>query len=100
MAQNFISGKNGYVNVEGVAYSFGKWRCPMTAGTPKVFNFNGGGFEQYVSGLIGAKVTLEGPWDVGNMPLVVGNTYTFTLGVSVSVFLTVAGIVNSVEPSN
>jgi len=99
MSQNLLSGKTGYVNTGAGNYSFGKWELEMKAKMVPVPNFNGGGFEQYVVGLVGGKATITGPYDQGNMAFAVGSTYTWTLGLAVSVFLTFPGILESVKMS-
>ena len=63
---------------------------------PKVNNFNGGGFQQVVAGLTGGTINLTGPWDVGNMPLTCGNSYSFTLAVNNTVNILVSAIVNNI----
>jgi hypothetical protein len=93
-----VSGLLGYVNVDGVAKSFGKWRCPIKVVKPKVNNFKSA-FQRIVSGLVGATIQIEGPWDVGAMGLTAGNSYVFQLGVTPSLFLTVTAIID-VEASN
>lgn len=98
--QNFVSGKIGYVTVGNTQYSFGKWKCAMKAKLPNMNNFNGGGFQQIVSGIVAGNPTFEGPWDIGNTPLAVGVQYTFLFGVTPSVFIQVVGIVEDITPSN
>jgi len=97
MPQDFLTGKDGFVNTGGVNYSFGKWKWSAKAKMVPRPNFNGGGFEQYVVGLLGGKITISGPYDSGNMPFAVGAQYNWTLGLAVSVFLTVPGILEGIE---
>jgi hypothetical protein len=93
-----LSGTLGYVKVNGVPKAFGKWRAPLKANRPKVNNFLSGS-QRVVSGLLGASIQIEGPWDVGALGMAVGGSYTFLLGVSPSVFVSVTAIVD-LEPSN
>ncbi len=64
---------------------------------PKVNNFNGLGFQNVVGGLNGGALTFEGPWDVGNMPIVVGNAYTFICGVNTATAVTVNALVGKID---
>ncbi len=95
-----LSGKTGYVNVGGVPFRFGKWDLTMSAGTPKANNFIDAPYEIYVSGLLGAKLTCSGPYDAGNMPLTIGNVYTWVLGFTPGIFLTVVAVLNNLHPTN
>ncbi len=95
-----LSGKTGYVNVAGQPYRFGKWDLTATSGVPKAFNFVDAPYEVYVSGLLGCKLTCDGPYDANGMPLTVGNSYAFVLGFTNAIFLSVTGILNSLNPSN
>lgn len=97
MAQNLLAGKSGYVNTGSANYSFGKWEADIQVKTVQVPNFNGGGFMQRVVGLTDGKVTITGPYDQGNMAFTAGNTYTWTLGLAPSVFLTMPGILQSIK---
>ncbi len=90
-----LSGKTGYVLIGGIPYRFGKWDLPMTAGVPKAFNFVDAPYEVYVSGLIGAKLTADGPYDAGNMGMIVSNTYVFSLGWTNTLFVGVTSTVST-----
>jgi hypothetical protein len=94
----FIAGTSGSVLVGGVAYAFGKWRFAMKAGLPKVNNFTSA-YQQLVAGLISGTLTLEGPYDAGNMPIAAGTSYAFTLKFSAAVTLTVTCYVEDITPS-
>lgn len=100
----FFSGKSGRVMVDGLGYAFGKWKQAIKTPAPKVTNYespgNNGPQQANVAGVDAATITLDGPWDVGNMPLVSGEVYQFDLMVSPSVGQTVAARVTSIEPSN
>lgn len=95
---NFISGTSGSVLVGGVAYSFGKWRFQMKAGLPRVNNFTTG-YQVLVAGLLSGTLTLEGPYDGGNMPLAAGTSYAFTLKFSNAITLSVTCYVEDITPS-
>lgn len=98
MPANFIGGTSGSVLVGGVAYSFGKWRLQMKGGLPKVNNFTSA-FQQLVAGLTSATLTLDGPYDGGNMPLAVLTAYAFTLKFSPAITLVVTAMVEDITPS-
>jgi hypothetical protein len=100
MAGVFLSGKFGFVGVTGTNYSFGKWSTPMKVGLPKVTNFNSGGYRVQVVGIFEGQIELEGPWEIGAMPLAVGTEYTFTLGVTAGLSIAIAAIVETITPSN
>lgn len=95
-----LSGKTGFVALAGRKYRFGKWDLPLTMNTPKANNFIDAPFSIFVGGLFEAKLTCDGPYDLGNMPLVLGNVYIFTLGWTPAVSFTVTGYLNSLNPSN
>lgn len=97
MAFNPASGKEGSVLIGTVPYAFKNWKINSGQELPKVNNFTGGGFQQVVGGLEGGELTFEGPWDVGNMPIVVGNSYTFICAVNGSVSVSVPAIVGKIE---
>ncbi len=96
---NPISGKTGAVLVGSIQYAFGKWEYAMSTGTPKVTNFTGGGYRQIVSGITEGTITVEGPYDEGNMPLTSGNTYTLTLNWNNTISLTGTAILAKLTPS-
>lgn len=98
MPTNFIGGPEGSVLVGGVAYAFGKWRCPIRTGLPKVNNFTSA-FQQLVKGLTSATITLEGPYDGGNMPITSGNEYVFTLKFSALISITITARVGEINGS-
>jgi hypothetical protein len=98
MAFTPIAGPSGSVLVGGVAFAFGKWRFAMKAGLPKVNNFTSA-YQQLVAGLISGTLTLEGPYDAGNMPIAAGTSYAFTLKFSAAVTLTVTCYVEDITPS-
>jgi hypothetical protein len=98
MAFNPIGGPSGSVLVGGVAYAFGKWRVNIKGGLPRVNNFTSA-YQQLVAGLTSGTLTLEGPYDGGNMPLAVLTAYTFTLKWSNSITLTMPAVVSEIGGS-
>lgn len=98
MPFNPIAGPSGSVTVGGVAYAFGKWRLSLKAGLPKVNNFTSA-YQQLVTGLYSATLTLEGPYDGGNMPLTVGTSYAFVCKFNSTYTITVTALVESIDPS-
>lgn len=98
MPFNPIGGPSGSVTVGGVTYAFGKWRVSFKGGLPKVNNFTSA-FQQLVAGLTSGTITLEGPYDGGNMPLSVLTSYVFVCKFSNSITLTIPALVESIDPS-
>lgn len=98
MPYNPIGGPSGSVLVGGVAYAFGKWRFSAKTNLPKVNNFTSS-YQQLVAGLWSGTLSIEGPYDAGNMPLTSGTTYTFTLKFSNSYTLSVPAVVESIDSS-
>jgi len=99
MAQNLLAGKTGSVTIGATTFSFGKWEVEVHSKMVPVPNFNGAGAEQYVAGLYGGKLTVSGPYDMGNMPFTVGTQYTWSLALNASVVLSLPAIVDSIKPS-
>lgn len=62
-----------------------------------VSNFTGGGFEQWINGLNGCKLTMGGPYDEGNTALTVGGNATITVGYSPSANLVVTALIETIE---
>ena len=91
------SGTTGYVKLGTTTYAFGKWKVTFKAGAPKVTNFTGSGYQQLVAGVVSGTLTLTGPYDNGNMPLVAGTTYVFHCGSDTGVELTFSAIVTQIE---
>lgn len=98
MPFNPIGGPSGSVLVGGVPFAFGKWRASLKNALPRVNNFTSA-FQQLVKGLTSATLNMEGPYDSGNMPLTVGNSYEFTLKYAPSISLTVNALVGEIGPS-
>ena len=98
MAFNPLSGIGAATTVGGVTYAFGKWRLSFKSGLPKVNNFTSV-YQQLVVGLLSATLTLEGPYDGGNMPLTAGTSYVFVCKWSNAIILTVTALVESIDGS-
>jgi hypothetical protein len=98
MPFNPISGIAGSTTVGGVTYAFGKWKLSFKSGLPKVNNFTSV-YQQLVTGLLSATLTLDGPYDGGNMPLTAGATYVFVCKFSSAITLTLSAIVESIDPT-
>jgi|SRR5581483_9558463 len=103
MAFTAAAGKTGSVLVGTVSYAFKEWSINMEEKLVEVSNFVTGAYRFYAGALTGATLDLTGPYDVGpagsggNMALVTGNTYSFTLNVNGTVSLVVSAIVNKVS---
>lgn len=98
MPFNPIGGPSGSVLVGGVAYAFGRWRFSIKGGLPRVNNFTSA-FQQLVAGLTSGTITLEGPYDGGNMPLAILTSYVFTLKYSNAITLAATALVGEINPS-
>lgn len=96
----YLSGKTGYVALGSTPYSFGKWKCSIKSGLPKVTNFKSQGFQALVAGILSSTITLSGPYEVGAMPLVAGQAYEFHLGLDVGIELVVTARIETLEPDN
>src|SRR5271166_4680908 len=99
MADNFLSGKQGQVEIASTTYSFRSWKAPMEIANPDITNFTSGGFQAILNAITKATITLEGPYNEGNMAFTVGNSYTFVLGYTNSISLTVTAIVGKITPT-
>ena len=99
MPDNFISGNDGYTKLGAVAYNFGKWTFPIDGGVKKFFAF-GSAFQRTSAGGISGQVTLEGPYNQGNMPLVLHTVYELHLGWAVGVEIVVNARLANIEYSN
>jgi hypothetical protein len=99
MAFNPIAGKQGSTLLGTLTYAFAKWKLSYKAKLVPVNNFTSG-FQQLVTGLLSATVSLSGPYDVGNMPMTIGNSYLFTLGITSMINLQVTALIESLEPED
>jgi hypothetical protein len=84
---NYVAGKVGFVAVNAVVYPFAKWRLSLKVGKPKVTNFTSEGFQALVSAINAATMSLEGAYNIGNMPLTNGFRYTFHFGFTTAIYL-------------
>lgn len=95
----FLGGPVGFIRVGGVQWALGKWSMSMRAGAPRVNNFTSG-YQRVVSGLKSATLTISGPYDMGNMPLTVGQSADFVLGLNnPAVSLLCTAVVTEINPS-
>lgn len=99
MPDNFISGNEAYVKLGVAAYSFNKWRIPIDGGVKKFFAF-GSNFQLTLPGGIGAQIVVEGPYNQGNMPLVLNNLYAVHLGWMAGVEILVTARLAKIEYNN
>lgn len=99
MPFNPLAGKFASVTIGTTTYAFSGWSASIKNTLGKVTNFTGGGYAQFVPGITEAKITLEGPYDEGNMPFVVGNLYVLILGYTDLITLTVGAICETIEPT-
>lgn len=65
--------------LDTINYAFKKWAFPVKGGT-KVFFAFGSDFQRTLPGGKGAQITLDGAYNQGNMPLVIGQVYPLHLG--------------------
>jgi hypothetical protein len=102
MADNYLSGISGYVKLGATAYSFNKWECEFETKQNVVNNFTGAGYQQIVSGITKAQLTLEMQgYNEGNCALTCGNSYTFHCGfASGPIELVVTGNIRTITASN
>lgn len=100
MADNYISGKSGGVKVGATAYSFGKWKALMKMNLPSITNFTSGGAQALLDAIKRATITLVGPYNQGNMPFVVGTTYTWLLHFTDAINLSIPAKVESIDVDN
>ncbi len=100
MADSYLSGLTANALVGGTAYSFKSWKLSMKNKLISRNNFTVGGYNRWIAGFQGATLTLQGPYNAGNMPLTCGASYTFTLQWSVSLSITVVAFVETLEPDD
>lgn len=99
MAFNPLSGIGASTTVGGVTYAFAKWKATMKGGQPKVNNFTSV-YQQLVAGLLSASLTLEGPYDGGNMPLSVNTSYVFQCKYANAYVLSFTALVETIDTSS
>ena len=93
------TGLFGSVTIGGNVFALGKWKASIKSALPKVNNFTSP-YQQLVGGLLSAALTLDGPYDAGNMPLVAGTSYIFSLGVNGALSYIVTAFVESIDLSD
>ncbi len=99
MPDNFISGNEIYIKLGAVSYSFSKWRLPIDGGVKKFFAA-GHNFQRTLPGGIAGQPQVSGPYNQGNMPLVVNVVYELHLGWAAGIELVISGRVANIEYSN
>jgi len=97
MPFNALSGLAAHVEIGDIPVCFQKFTVAQKTKLGSVNNFCGGGFEQYVPGMAGCKVTLEGPYDAGNMPFALGANIQVKLFFTDLITLDVFGLVESID---
>jgi len=97
MPFNALSGLAAHVEVNDTPVCFQKFTVAMKMKLGSVNNFCGGGYEQYVVGMSGCKVTLEGPYDAGNMPFALGANVGVKLFFTSLITLEVFGLVETID---
>ena len=80
----FVAGKFGYVSIGGApAWAFTRWSFHPRAKILPKNTFVAGGYDDNISGFIGADVRMEGPVDLDQpSTLTVGDVYTVALGIT------------------
>ncbi len=96
MADAFVSGNEGYVQLGATRYTFGKWSLAMDFGVKK-FNAFGHNFQRTTAGAVAGQITAEGPYNAGNMPLAGNTVYTFHLGFAPGLELLLNARVSNLE---
>jgi hypothetical protein len=109
-------------------WAFGKWKIDIETTVPKVTNFTAAAtfynpvgmvtgvtnitnqtassnvslnaFQQLVQGVTKGTITVEGPYDLGNMPLVSGYEYTFALAVNSALYIYANAFITKLSPSD
>ncbi len=99
MADNFISGNDGFAKLGTDAYNFNKWALPIEGGTKKFFAF-GSDFQRTLPGGKSAQVSMEGAYNQSNMPLTIGTVYALHLGWAVGIELALSARCSNIEYSN
>jgi hypothetical protein len=99
MPFNPLHGKDASVLIGIVEYAFDEWSVTMRNKLGEVSNFTGGGYRQFVKGLSDGKINLSGPYDKGNMPFTVGNSYTLILKYEDATDVTVTALLEEIAPT-
>ena len=94
----FLHGKNGFVQIGATVYAFGHWTADLKNNPGKVTNFTGLGYRQLITGITEATISIDGPYDAGNMAFAIGAAYILNLGFSNVISLTVTTICTGIKP--
>jgi hypothetical protein len=86
----YTSGNDAAVKLGATSYGFAKWELNFDSGN-KIFFAFGSAFQRTLEGGKGGRVTLTGPYDEGNMVLVMGQTYELHLMLTAALELIVTG---------
>jgi hypothetical protein len=98
MAANYLSGVQAAVLIGATPYSFSKWSIPIEIDLPKITNFTSQAFQAIVAAVTRGTITLQGPYNQGNMPFTAGSSYTFILQYTNSVSITVTALIEQIRP--
>jgi hypothetical protein len=97
---NPLSGVIGFVKISTTTFAFTKWSAEMKCKIVSANNFTGDGYQQIVSGVTSATITVESDtYDEGNMAFTCGAAYTFLLGYMTGVQLSITVIIESITPT-
>jgi hypothetical protein len=82
---SFLSGTQGYTYIGDTPYKFGKWKLKINVPAIRRNTI----FSQFQNladgtGISNGELTIDGPYDQGNMPLTGGCVYLFHLGFELS----------------
>lgn len=99
MAGSYLAGKGGSVSVGAGNLAFRTWKCSMKAAALKINDFLSQGCQNLIAGFLSATISISGAYFAGGTPFTVGVTYTFTLGFSAALSLSVPAMVTELTPS-
>ncbi len=94
----FLAGKNAAVLIGSISFRFDEWKVTLRNQLSKVTNFESQGYADYIDGITDGKITLSGPYDQGNMSFTVGSSYDLILTYISGTTLTVAALLESIDP--
>ncbi len=100
MADNYLAGKTGFVTIGSTSYSFAKWKSALKTALVKVTNFTTAGYQLLVAAITSATLTVEGPYNEGNMAFTAGVSYTWVLGFTTMVSLTISAFIEQISVDN
>lgn len=99
MAFNPLEGFLGAVLLDADELAFDKWELEMNTGLPKVTNFTSNGAQVLVKGIYKGRISLEGPYDQGNMPFSIGAELEFTLQFTEGISIVVNAFIETITPT-